>query len=59
MSFIKHVGQNCPVDLDTLVRYRVTKSDGSPSHIHHPVKAAMVNWGYATKSRIYDYEITN
>ena len=43
-KFVEHRGTTCPVDPETMIVYRTTSIATPISHIHHPIKAGLLNW---------------
>jgi hypothetical protein len=48
--FMKHTGTDCPIDGETLIVYKTSSTATPESHIHHPIKAKLLNW---TEEELY------
>lgn len=46
LKFVAHTTNKMPKELayDTLVVYRTTSTATALSHVHHPMKAGLINW---------------
>tara|TARA_B110000503_G_C7163142_1_gene420606 strand:- start:3152 stop:3358 length:207 start_codon:yes stop_codon:yes gene_type:complete len=64
LNFVRHYtpfisNTICPVDEDAMVVYRTTSSETPLSHIHHPIKAGLLNWNSVEQhiGVIFDYAV--
>jgi hypothetical protein len=57
-TLTKYNGSLQPVKDNKRVVYRTTHDNGRLSHVHAPIHAEYLNWGWnLTIGRIYDYEV--